>query len=420
MGSTPHRLPRLVDALRTGERVWLPALSAESPRLAAELAGDPQRAAGVVFTGVRFPGIDRLDIAAVHPEAQVEAFFMSPSLRADLGSGRAKLFASDYLAIARQLREGPPVDLAIAHLTPPDSEGWCDLGVASDFLPLVWPRARRRVAHLNPKLPRIAGSLRIRFSDLDGFIEAADPLHDWEEPAGGDTETRIAGHVAALVQDGDTLQFGVGTVPAAVAQALTGHRRLRFHGGMVSAAVRTLWDCGALDRDAVLTTGVLLGNAGLREFALGLGDRLRLVDVEQTHAPGVLAGIDRFVAVNGAIEVDLFGQVNAERTSGQIQAGAGGLPAFALGAQLSRGGRLVICLPSTARRGQVPRIVPSIGENGLVTLPRHLADAVVTEHGVALLRDRSLDERAQALIEVADPLHRPALVDAWQRMRTRL
>jgi acyl-CoA hydrolase len=125
----------------------------------------------------------------------------------------------------------------------------------------------------------------------------------------------------------------------------------------------------------------------------------------------------RFVAINAAAEVDLFGQVNGERVGGTIQAGAGGLPAFAQGALSSPGGRLLICLGATARKGSVSRIVPVLGEQSLCTLPRYLADAVVTEHGVAELRHLSLDARAEALIGIAAPEHRAALQDAWRALR---
>jgi len=221
------------------------------------------------------------------------------------------------------------------------------------------------------------------------------------------------------VRDGDTLQFGIGGVPMSMAHALCNHRRLRFHGGMLSGAFVALWQAGAMDRDAPIHTGVVLGGPELRELAAAL-PRLMLQDVGFTHDPARIATIPRFVAVNGAVEVDLFGQVNAERTNGLIQAGAGGLPAFAQGALASPGGRLVIALPAAAKGGAVSRIVPALGARSLVTLPRQLADAVATEHGVAELRGLSLHARAQALIAVADPAHRPALAEAWGTMAARL
>lgn len=413
-------MKRLIDALQPGQRVFAPSISAESALLHDELRADPERARGVTFCGVQFPGIDRIDYLALHPEARQVAYFMSPAIRAGLAQGRAELLSLDYLAVVRHLQDEPPVDLAIAQLTPPDVDGYCSPGVSADFLPLVWARAKRRIAHLNPRLPRTRGSFRVHVSELEFAVEAEAPLLDFADPRSGAIDaqisTRIGAHVAALVRDGDTLQFGIGAVPAALASALTAHRRLRFHGGMMASALQTLWEAGAMDLDARITTGVVLGDSRLRDFAARL-DALWLTDVTQTHSVAALAAIPRLIAINAAVEVDLFGQVNSERAGGVIQAGAGGLPAFAQGALASPDGRLLICLPATARRGEVSRIVPALGAQALCTVPRYLTDAIVTEHGVAELRGLSLDARAQALVGIAAPEHRAHLSGAWDQIR---
>ena len=409
----------LTRFLAPGARVFVPTLSGESALWAEALAAEPERAAGITFCGVQFPGIDRMDYLALHPQARVEAHFMSPALRAAQGTVRADLMALDYLGIARHFTQGPAPDVAVAQLTPPDADGWCSPGLACDFLPLVWPRARRRVAHLNPRLPRTRSSFRVHVSELDAVVQADRPLLQWTEPKAGATEARIGAHVAGLVRDGDMLQFGIGSVPVALADALRQHRRLRIHGGLVSQSVHTLWQAGALDRDARITTGMVLGDEDLHRFA-GELPSLWLTDVTHTHGPAAIAALaeaNRFVAINSAIEVDLFGQTNAERAAGVLQAGAGGLPAFAQAALAAPGGRLLICLAATARGGTLPRIVPALDGRSLCTLPRSLADAVVTEHGVAELRDLSVEARAQALIGIAAPEHRAALAEAWAAIR---
>ena len=414
-------MKRLVDALQPGQRVFVPTMSAESALLHDELHADPERAADVTFCGVQFPGIDRTDYLALHPRARQQAHFMSPAVRAALPQGRVDLFALDYRGIVRHFLEAPPVDVAFAQLTPPDQHGYCSAGLACDFVPLVWPRALRRIAHLNPRLPRTPGSFKVHVSELDAAIEADTPLLPFADARAGEIETRIGSHVAALVRDGDTLQFGIGSVPAALAGALTSHRRLRFHGGMLPGALKTLWEAGAMDRDARITTGVVLGDAALHAFVAQL-PTLWLTDARHTHDPATIAALagTRFVAINGAVEVDLFGQVNSERTDGSLQAGAGGLPAFAQAAQTAAGGRLLICLPSTARKGTLSRIVPALGAGALCTVPRYLADAVVTEHGVAELRGLSLQARAHALIAIAAPEHRATLAQAWHSISERL
>jgi acyl-CoA hydrolase len=415
-------MTRLIEALAPGLRVFAPGIANESAVLAQELGEEPERAKGVAFCALQFPGIDRLDYLAVHPEARVESCFMTPALRRGLADGRATLLALDYLAMARYLSQGERFDVAIAQLAPPDADGWCSAGVSADFMPLVWPRARRRVAHLNPRLPRTRGSFRVHVSEIDIAVERDAPLIPYDDPRAGDVEARIGTQVGELVRDGDVLQFGIGSVPMAIAGALASHRRLRLHGGLASAATRTLWEAGALDRDARITTGVVLGDSALHDFAERL-EPLWLTDVRHTHEPSAIvaaASGARFVAVNGAVEVDLFGQVNAERAGGTITAGAGGSPAFALAALAAPGGRLLVCLPACAKGGKLSRIVPALGEGSLCTLPRHLVDVVVTEHGRAELRGLGVEARAEALIAIAAPPHRAPLADAWRRIRAGL
>ncbi|NML43331.1 acetyl-CoA hydrolase [Ramlibacter sp. G-1-2-2] len=412
-------LPRLSDALAPGQRVWTSTLCSEPLLLQDELRRDPARADGVTFTGVQFPGIDSIDYLALHPGARAEGFFMSPGLRQGIREGRATLLPMEYGTLARHLESSEPVDLAIAQLSLPDANGWCSLGLTSDFLPIVWPRARRRIAHLNPRMPRTPGSFRVHVSELDGAVLAEHAITQYATGTPGEVEARIAASVAALVRDGDTVQVGIGDVPLAAGEGLRGHRRLRLRTGMLTPAFRTLWDAGALEEDAQIITGAILGDTEFQAFAASRPN-LWMTDVRTTHDPCASGAIPRYVAINGAVEVDLFGQVNAERAQGALLAGAGGLPAFAAAALRSPGGRFLTCLPAATRSGAISRIVPAIESSGLVTLPRTSCDVVVTEHGRAEVRNLSMDARAQALIAIAAPAHRDALSNAWDAMRARM
>lgn len=403
----------ITEFLAPGKRVWVSGLSCESAVLYDALRRDADRVAGTTFVALQFPGIDTLRYLDLHPEARQAGFFMTPWLRQGLQEVRAELFPLDYLALSRHLQEDAPMDLAMAQLSTPDGDGWCSAGLCSDFLPLVWQRATHRVAHLNPRMPRLPGSFRVHVRELDAWIEADAPLLELHERPAGAVEAAIGTQLARLVRDGDTLQFGIGAVPMAAAAALSSHRSLKIHSGMLGPALRQLWAHGALDPDAPIVAGAVLGDAGFHDFVRTL-DKLWLTDVRHTHGPAGFATRERFVAVNGAVEVDLFGQINAERTDGTIQAGAGGLPAFALAANLSPGGRFIVCLPATAKRGAVSRIVPTLGSGALCSVPRHLADVVVTEHGIAQLRGLSMQQRAVALMAIADPAHRPRLEQAWR------
>lgn len=410
---------QLSASFKPGMKVFVPTMSNESALLYQELKDHPHRAQGIDFRAIQFPGIDRIDYISLHPEAHQSSYFMSPAIRKGLTDSRADFFSFDYPGIAHDLLNGPPMDLAIAHLTLPDGEGWCYPGLTCDFLPLVWRRAKRRIAHLNPLLPKIQSSFKVHVSELDDFIQCESPLLDFTEPPMGAVEQKIGTFIAPLISDGSTLQFGIGAVPMGLAYALTQHRQLKFHGGLISSTVQTLWEAGAMDRNARITTGVVLGSQHMRDFVKELPS-LWLTDVRHTHDVNLLQNLDRLTAINSAIEVDLFGQVNSERADGSFQAGPGGLPAFARGAISAPGGRLIICLPATAKKGSLSRIVPSLGTRSMCTLPRYLADTVVTEHGVAEIKNLSPNARAEALIQIAAPEHQQTLSSAWAEMRGQL
>jgi acyl-CoA hydrolase len=357
---------RLSDALHPGARVFVAGVSGESALWIDDLRADPERAA---LSACSSPA-STAPTTALHPATRLTAFFMSPAVPG-IREGRAELLPLDYPGIARHLRAMPPVDVAVAQLSLPDADGYCSAGLASDFVPLVWNRAVRRIAHLNPRLPRTSGSFRVHVSTLDIAVEADAPLLEFTEATGGALEARIGAQVAGLVRDGDTLQFGVGAVPSALASSLAAHRRLKLHSGMVSPSMRTLWEAGALDRDARITTGAALGPVSFHAF-VAEQPNLWFTDVSRTHDVAAIAAIPRFIAINSAVEVDLFGQVNSERAGGVIQAGAGGLPAFARGALVSAGGRSMICLTSTARGGGLSRIVAASRQGAVhaAALPR--------------------------------------------------
>jgi acyl-CoA hydrolase len=408
----------VLDHFRPGRTVFVPGISGESLALFDALRAEPQRADGVIFVGVHFSGINRTDYLGLHPNARQRAYFMSPSVRAGLASGRADLLPLDYPSIVRNL-DTSGIDVAVAQVSPPDAAGLCGLGVCYDFLPSVWANARLRVAHVNPRLPRTRGSWSIRASDCHVAFEADAPLPTLADEAPDEVSAHIAARVAALVDDGATLQFGVGRLQSAILRSLADHRRLRIHSGMVSAPVIALLDAGAIGGEAAIETGVALGPESFYA-RLECDPTFYFRPVRETHDVRRIAQIPRFCAINSAIEVDLFGQVTVDCLDGRWVAGVGGLPAFAAGAQLSPGGRSVVVLPSTGNKGAVSRIVAAASAPSLIALPRHLGDILVTEHGVANLRDLGVSGRARALIDIAAPQFREGLAARWRQIEAGL
>jgi acyl-CoA hydrolase len=401
---------QLAESLRPGMTVFVAGMSGESTVFYQALQARPELAAGVRFVGALFPGINRSDYLGLAPDTRQRAYFMQPGLRKGLQDGRAELVPLDYPGIFRDL-EQLPIDLAIVQASPPDARGRCSLGISCDFQPAALARAGRRIAHINPLMPRTQGSFVLNCAELDGVLEAGQELIGYDAGTPGPDMRKHAGLVASLVRDGDTLEFGVGKLQAGILSALCGHRRLRVWSGMASSPILPLIDQGVIGGIGAVSVGVALGDRVLYERA-GRDDTFFFRPVSETHDARKIAVINQFCAINSAIEVDLFGQANAESVDGRLVAGVGGLPAFVSGALQSSAGRSIIALPSTAEDGR-SRIVGRLSPRCLTALPRHLADYVVTEHGIASLRHRSMQERAAELIRIAAPQHREALSAQW-------
>ncbi|MCK9284317.1 MAG: acetyl-CoA hydrolase [Rhodocyclaceae bacterium] len=418
MNARTATLPDVVALLKPGMSVFVPGMSGESQAFFEALQSNPEKAAGVRFLGVHFPEINRNDYLGLHPQARQRAYFMMPQVRSGALEGRAELMPLDYLGTLRDVKQ-QQVDMAIAQVSPPDADGNMSLGLNYDFLPAVWHNARIKVAHINPGLLRTRGSFGIKAADCDFICEAESNLITYDGGEPNQELTDIATGIAGIMRDGDTLQVGIGKMQVAIMRGLTGHRRLRIYSGMVTEAALPLIDAGVIAGEGAIEAGVALGNEELYR-RVGEDKTFYFRPVSETHDIRRVAAIPNFVSVNAAIEIDLFGQVNCDSIDGKLLAGVGGMPAFVQGAQLSEGGRAAFCLPATTGRGKVSRIVSRLGLGSFVGSPRHAADVVVTEFGVAELRGLSLHARAEKLIELAAPAFREELTAQWHALRSRL
>jgi acyl-CoA hydrolase len=234
--------------------------------------------------------------------------------------------------------------------------------------------------------------------------------------APGEDAQAIAAHAATLVEDGATVQIGIGRLPDQVLGRLVGSRGLKLHGGTVSAAGLALLEAGAVES---IVAGIALGDAAFYA-GIAAAESVAFRPVPITHGPKGLGGIERFIALNSALEVDLFGQANCETGSGRLLAGFGGLNDFLRAARAAPDGRALVMLPATGKKGSISRIVARIGEPGLVSVQRGDLDTVVTEHGIADLRGLGMDARAAALIAIAAPAFRDELAARWRQLRTGL
>jgi 4-hydroxybutyrate CoA-transferase len=406
------RQGELGDLINSDSTVYMAGASGAPTAFVSEMLRDQAltRDARVLMTYV--PGINPIDLSLFHPSARITGLFTQPGFSAAQREGRFRALPMSYSGFVRHLRENVEIDLAVVQVAAPDARGQCSFGPAVEFMPTALARSRRRLGLINNATPALPGSVGVPYDSFDYVCEVDTPLPEYLSSV--DPETALlADRVATLIEDGCVLQLGLGKVPTALTTPLATRRHLRMHSGMLSDGFLDLAASGALDRDSPHITCVLVGShefyARSAEF-----EQLRIRGCEFTHDIAALARKDRLVAVNSALEVDLFGQCNLEHANGSAVSGIGGAADFARAARLSPGGRSIIAL--TARHRDGSRIVATLGKPSVTSLSRIDVDYVVTEFGIAPLGTASVHERAHALIEIAAPEFRSDLRDRWREI----
>ncbi|MCO5161315.1 MAG: 4-hydroxybutyrate CoA-transferase [Mesorhizobium sp.] len=387
--------------LPQGALCWISACSAESAVFREGLSGLSRP--DLTFTSIFVPGLNRPGYL-LDTGARITTFFMLPEFA---GSDRVDFLPLSYRDIRAWLAANPP-QAALVMVSPPGADGRCSFGPVTDFIADLWERVPLLIGHVNPLLPPTFGTPGIPLERFTAVIEMAQALPE-SDPGCDDVSVRAAAHVAAFVSDGATIQAGLGRAPEAVLRGLTAKRGLAIHSGLIGDSTLHLLRSGSLRADDPITAGVAIGTRALYDAVSD--PRFAFRPPSHTHDVATLAQIERLVAINSAIEVDLDGQAHSEMTPTGFMSGPGGASDFAAGARGKDGLRIVV-LPSTAAKGAVSRIVPTREATGPVSLGRFDIDVVVTEHGAADLRGKSHKARRAALIAIADPAHRDRLAAA--------
>jgi len=403
----------IVAALRSGERIFLPGSTGESPALTEALCADAAPALHITATFV--PGINPFPGERLPPGTVWQTPFATAP-RGSQESGALAHLPMSYGSFARHIARST-FDTAILHVAPPDNAGRASLGTAVEFSRLAAARAQRIIAIINPRIPRIAGAESIDIGTADLVVEIPGELRQYEVGAPSAEALAIARNTATFIEDGAALQVGLGKVPDALMALLADRRNLRLHSGMLSDGARLLAERGALASDWLHTSCVHVGSGDYYDWLADRAD-FAVRGVDHTHAPAVLANIPGLVAVNSALSVDLFGQANLDTLDGRAVSGVGGASDFARAAALSPTGISVIGLPAVAGKAAQSRIVAQL--EGPCSIPRHDIDVVVTEFGAADLRGLSVIERAERIIEIAAPQHRAGLADVWREIAQKL
>jgi acyl-CoA hydrolase len=369
------------------------------------VAGLIERNTPATISGIFLPGINRVDYSALSPKLRCQSYFMTPQLKQGVPQGRVDYCPWRYRDILA-FYQRCPVDVAVLMISEPDSKGYCSYGVCADYAPIVMPQARVKIGVINRQMPYTQGCKGIHIDQLDCVVSIDQPLKSVPRQSPDEVSRAIAKTVGRYIDDGCILQMGLGKVPSAVAEELADRRELKIVSGLLDESSLILEQAGALSAEQAAIGGVALGTEAFYR-AIDNNPRFSFQPVSVTHDFNRLSAIDNFVAINGALEVDLLGQVNSSVIAGGHFSGPGGLPEFVNAALASRGGRSIIVLPATGRANETKIVANLTG--GIPSVAAVDADIVISEYGAAELRGKSIRQRMAAMITIAAPEHRDQL-----------
>ena len=349
------------------------------------------------------------------------ALFVGGSTRKAVSEGRASYTPCFFSEIPSLFREKIlPVQTALIQISYPDEEGYCSYGVSVDYGQVAAESAQVVIGQMNTFCPRTGGA-KIHLDQINYLVLKDEPLIELQPPAIGEIEKKIGENVASLIEDGSTLQLGIGAIPDAVLLFLKEKKDLGIHSEMFSDGVVELAEAGVItNKKKTLHPGkfiatFLMGTRRLYDFVDNNPD-VEMHPVDYTNDPFVVAQNEKLMSINSAIQVDFMGQVNAEVIGGKQFSGIGGQVDFVRGARRSKGGKSIIALPSTASGGKVSRIVCELDPGSAVSTSRNDVDYIVTEYGIAYLRGKTLRQRAEELIRISHPDFQAELTEKLTKM----
>jgi 4-hydroxybutyrate CoA-transferase len=405
-----------VSVVKSGDRVYLSGNAATPYALMRALAARKDDLRDVELVHVLLLGEDPLAKPEMEGHFRHNSLFVGPADRKAINEGRADYVPIFLHCIPDLFLSGVmPLDVALLHVSPPDEHGFMSLGVEVLGSKAAAEKAKLVIGQVNEKMPRVLGDSFLHISRFHKLVEMSEPLPELKKSPMSDVEREIGKHIAGLIESGSTLQLGIGGIPDAVLAALTSQRDLGIHTEMVSDGVMEAMEAG-------IVTGAKKSfhpNKVVITFALGSAKLYDFIDnnpvfeahpTDYVNHPFNVARNDNMIAINSAIEVDITGQVCSDSIGTRIFSGFGGQVDFIRGAAHSKGGKPIIALPSTAKEGDMSRIVPFLKQGAGVVTTRGDVRYVVTEFGVAYLYGKNLQERTKALINIAHPKFRADLV----------
>ena len=412
-----------VAAIESGSHIFVGSGAAEPQELVAALVKRAESVFGTEIVHIMTLGLAPYVEPKWGENFRHNALFIGPNVREAVAQGRADYTPIFLGEIPRLFERGRvPIDVALIEVSPPDRHGFCSYGVSVDIVQAGTEAARLVIAEVNAQMPRTLGDSFLHVDDIDYLVPVDYPILETVVPEPDAIARAIGRHIASLVEDGSTLQMGIGTIPDSVLSCLRAKKDLGIHTEMFSDGMM------ALVQDGVITNMKKTLHKGkvIAAFCMGSKKLYDFVDnnpfiefhpVSHTNDPFVIAQNDRMVSINSALEVDLTGQVCADSLGEYFYSGIGGQVDFVRGAARSNGGKPIIALPSTAADGTVSRITGQLKPGAGVVTSRGDVHYIVTEWGIAYLHGRTIQQRALALISIAHPRFRPALIREAKRLK---
>ena len=348
---------------------------------------------------------------------KVVAMFIGANTRKAVQEGRADFIPSFFSEIPIMIRNGIiPVDTALIQVSPPDKHGFCSLGISVETTKAAVDKAIKVIAQINPNMPRTHGDGLLHISSFYSVIEHESPIPEVKPKELSEEERLIGQHLAGIIEDGSTLQIGIGAIPDATLAYLNNHKNLGVHTEMFSDGVLPLIESGVINNKlkkrhpGVIVSGFLIGSKKLYDF-VDDNPMVRMLDIQYVNDTAVIRKLPKMTSINSAIEIDITGQVCADSIGTRMFSGVGGQMDFIRGASLSEGGKPIIALTSATKRGE-SKIAPFLKQGAGVVTTRAHVHYVATEYGVVNLYGKTLKQRAKAMIEIAHPDHRESLEKA--------
>lgn len=417
--TTPEEAMRFV---RDGDQIVVPTGVGEPPALLTALSEQRKRFHGVKVSSILpIKKYDYFDPETVDNVRHV-AYFYSGVSRPGGHAGWVDYVPSYFSEMPELIRRGLlAADVVFAIASPMDNHGYFSVSLGADYTMAAMERARAIVLEVNPNVPFAFGNCLVHVSQVAAVVESEHPIAEVGLPKIGPVQEAIAKHVAEMIEDGSTLQIGYGGIPDAVVMQLTHKHDLGIHTEMIGDGIMTLVEAGAVTcrhknyLPGKMVATFALGSKKLYDF-MNRNPMLEMHPVDFTNDPYLAGKNDKLVSINGTLQVDFLGQCGSESMGWQSYSGTGGQSDFVRAANLSKGGKSFICLPSTAKGDTISRIVPTLTPGTHVSTSKNDVNYVVTEFGVAQLRGKSAKQRAQELIAIAHPNFRAELTEAAKKM----